>query len=94
MSDHDRRPTNVNITPVVPPPTAGGNGGLSFIVGALLVAVLAVGYFAIGMPGLKAPNEARAPDREIDATIQHPAPADPTAPTAPAAPAAPAQPRP
>jgi hypothetical protein len=91
MSDYDdRRPTNVNVTPVVPPATAGGNGGLSFMVGALLVAVLAVGYFAMGMPGLKSPNEARAPDRKIDVTIQQPAPA---APATPAAPAAPAQPR-
>lgn len=86
MSDYDRRPTNVNVTPVVPPATAGGNGSLSFMVGALLVAVLAVGYFAMGMPGLKAPNEARAPDRKIDVTIQQPAPAGPTAPATPAPP--------
>lgn len=87
MSDYDRRPTNVNVTPVVPPATTGGGSGLSFMVGALLVAVLAVGYFALGMPGLnKAPNQAQAPDRKIDVTIQQPAPAAPTAPAAPAAP--------
>lgn len=84
MSDDDRRPTNVNVTPVVPPATAGGNRAMSFIVGALLVAVLAVGYFAMGMPGLKAPNEARAPDRQIDVTIQQPASTAPTAPVTPA----------
>lgn len=92
MSDYDRRPTNVNVTPVVPPATAGGNGSLSFMVGALLVAVLAVGYFAMGMPGLKAPNEARAPDRKIDVTIQQPA--QQPAPAGPTAPATPAPPRP
>jgi hypothetical protein len=86
MSDLYPRPTNVHVTPVVPPATAGGNGGLSFMVGALLVAVLAIGYFAMGMPGLKAPNEARAPDRKIDVTIQQPAPATPAGPGAPAAP--------
>lgn len=89
MSDYDRRPTNVNVTPVVPPATAGGNGGLSFMVGALLVAVLAVGYFAMGMPGLKAPNEARAPDRKIDVTVRQPAQPAPTDPTAPATPVPP-----
>lgn len=89
MSDFDRRPTNVNVTPVVPRATAGGNGSLPFMVGALLIAVLAVGYFVMGMPGLKSPNEARAPDRKIDVTIQQPAqpaPADPTAPATPGPP--------
>ncbi len=87
MSDYDRRPTNVNVTPVVPPPTAGGGSGLSFMVGALLVAVLAIGYFAVGMPGLnKSPSQAQAPDRKIDVTIQQPAPAQPASPATPAAP--------
>ncbi len=77
MSDRDRRPTDVNITPVVPPATTAGNGGLPLIAAGLLVFVLAVGYFAVGVPILKSPDEARAPDRWIDATIQQPSPVAP-----------------
>jgi hypothetical protein len=54
----------------------------------LLVAVLAVGYFAMGIPVLKAPDEARAPEAGIDATVRQPVP------VVPDDPAAPAQPRP
>lgn len=85
MSDHDPRSTNVHVTPVVPPPTGGGSGGLSFAVGAMLVALLAVGYFAIGMPGIPR-EEARAPDRKVDITIQNQQPpAAPARPTPPPA---------
>ncbi len=86
MSDRDRRPTDVQ-TPIVPPATAAGNGRLPFIVAGLLLVVLAVGYFAIGMPVLRAPDEARAPRPPIDATLQQPSPVAPV-------PAPPAPPRP
>ncbi|KAF0100996.1 MAG: hypothetical protein FD144_3102 [Rhodospirillaceae bacterium] len=87
MSDQDRRPTDVQ-TPIVPPATAARHGRLPLIVAGLLVVVLAVGYFAVGLPVLRAPDEARAPKPPIDATLQQPPPG------APAAPATPTQPRP
>lgn len=87
MSDRDRQPANLE-TPVVPRATASGNGRLPFIVAGLLAVVLVVGYFALGMPVLRAPDEARAPQPVIDATIEQPAP------VAPAVPAAPTPPRP
>lgn len=76
MSDQDRRPTDLH-TPVVPPATASGRSSLPWIVAGLLVVVLAVGYFALGTPILKAPDEARAPEQRIDRAIQQPAPAVP-----------------
>ena len=87
MPEDARRPASVEdtrlVTPVVPRgATAGGNRILSLVVAALLVAVLAGGYFAMGMPGLGAPEEARAPDRGIDA-IEQPVPASPTPPDTP-----------
>lgn len=83
MSDYEPKPTNINVTP-----TTTGGGGLYFIVGALVVAVLAGAYFLIGVPGLHN-NVATAPDRNINVTIEQP-----RAPAAPAAPApAPAAPR-
>lgn len=85
MSDYEPKPTNVTVTP------ATGGGGLYFLVGALLVAVLVGGYFVLGAPGLHTSNVARAPDRNINVTVEQPrAPAAP-APAAPAAPAAPRQ---
>jgi len=84
MSDYEPR-TDVHVTP------ASGGGGLYFIVGALVVAVLIGGYFLFGAPGLHS-NVARAPDRNINVTVEQPrAPA--AAPAAPAAPA-PAAPAP
>jgi len=91
MSDHERRPSHVNVTPIVPPATAGGNRALSFVVGALLVVVLVVGYFAISLPVLRTPNEAHVPDRQIDVTIQQPVPATLGPGTAPAPSAQPLQ---
>ncbi|MFN4016436.1 MAG: hypothetical protein ACK4JB_13940 [Reyranella sp.] len=87
MSDRDRQPADLQ-TPVVPPATAGGTGGLPYIVAVLFVVVLAVGYFAMGIPVLKAPDEARAPEAGIDSIAGKPVP------VVPDDPAAPAQPRP
>lgn len=87
MSDYDSKPTNINVTP-----STGGGGGLYFLVGALMVAVLVGAYFVLGAPGLHS-NVARAPDRNINVTVEQPrtpAPATPAAPAAPA-PAAPRQ---
>lgn len=88
MSDYEPKPTNINVSP-----TTGGGGGLYFIVGALVVAALVGAYLLFGAPGLHN-NVARAPDRNINVTVEQPrAPAAP-APAAPAAPApAPAAPR-
>jgi len=93
MSDRDRRPTDVQ-TPVVPPATAAGAGRLPLIVAGLLLVVLAVGYFAIGMPVLRAPDEARAPGPRNGAPIEQSVPGEQPAPGVPAAPAAPASSRP
>lgn len=82
MSDRDRQPAHLQ-TPVVPPATAGGTGGLPYIVAVLLVAVLAVGYFAMGVPVLKAPDEARAPLAGADSTVRQPVPDDADAPAQP-----------
>jgi hypothetical protein len=71
MPDYNRPPTVVTREP-------GAGGGLYFIVGALVVAVLVGGYFMLGMPGLHT-QVAKAPGQKIDVTIQQPA--------APAAPA-------
>jgi hypothetical protein len=87
MSEYDSKPT-VNVSQA---PGGGTGGGLYFIVGGLIVAVVAVGYFLIGMPGLHG-NVARAPDTKVDVTVQQPA-QQPAAPAAPAAPATPAAPR-
>ena len=85
MSNYEPKPTNIVVTP------ATGGGGLYFLVGALVVAVLVGAYFLLGAPGLHN-NIARAPDRNVNVTIEQPrAPATP-APAAPAAPA-PAAPR-
>ena len=87
MSDHDPRPTSINVTST---PTSGGGSGLAFVVGGLVVAVLAAGYFLMGMPGIARHDTARAPDRNINVTIEQPK-ATPAAPAAPATPAAPRQ---
>jgi hypothetical protein len=86
MSDYEPR-TDVHVTP------ASGGGGLYFIVGALVVAVLVGGYFLFGAPGLHS-NVARAPDRNINVTVEQPrAPAAAPAAPAPAAPAPATTPR-
>lgn len=72
----DRRPTDLH-TPIVPPATGSGRSGLPWIVAGLLVVVLAVGYLALDVPIVKAPDEARAPEPQIKGTIQQPAPAAP-----------------
>lgn len=82
MSNYEPKPTNITVSP-----SAGG--GLYFIVGALVVAALVGAYFLFGSPGLHN-NVARAPDRNVNVTIEQPrAPASP-APATPA-PAAPRQ---
>lgn len=85
MADHDPRPISGNITAT---PASGGGSGLSFVVGGLAVAVLAVGYFLLGMPGIARHDMARAPDHNINVTIEQPK-ATPAAPAA--SPAAPRQ---
>jgi len=85
MSEYDSKPT-VNVSQA---PGGSSGGGLYFIVGGLIVAVVAVGYFLIGMPGLHG-NVAHAPGgapaNKVDITVQQPAPAAPAAPATPAAP--------
>ena len=82
MSDHDRNTTVVS---------SSGNGGLYFIVGMLVVAVLVGAYVLMGAPGLHS-QVANAPGggggQKIDVTVQQPAqPATPA--PAPATPARP-----
>jgi hypothetical protein len=86
---------NVNVTPPPAPPSGDGNGGLYFVVGAILAVVLVGGFLLFGNPTKVGPDVASpAPvttDRNINVTIERPkapAPAQ-TAPAAPA-PAAPA----
>ncbi len=81
MPDPDRQPDLQ--TPVVPRATAADSGSLPFIVAGLLAAVLVVGYFAMGIPVLKAPDEAHAPERGIEATVRQPVPDDLAAPAEP-----------
>ena len=72
--------------------TGGSNGGLYFIVGLLVVAVLVGAYVMMGTPGLHS-QVAGAPSgsQKVDITVQQPArPAAPATP-APAAPAAPSK---
>jgi hypothetical protein len=57
--------------PTFPISSGGAGGGLYFSVCGLLVALLAVGYILIGMPGLHS-DLASAPDRSV--TTQQPAP--------------------
>ena len=78
MPDYDPK-TDVHVTAG---PTSGG-GGLYFIVGALVVAVLVGGYFMLGAPGLHS-NVARAPDRSVDVTVEQPSAPAQTAPAHPA----------
>ena len=78
MSDYEPRQTVVT--------GSGGNGGLYFIVGMLVVAMLVGGYVLMGTPGLHS-QVANAPGggsgQKIDVTVQQPAQPAP----APAAPA-------
>lgn len=85
MSDYDPRPTNINVTS-----SPSGSGGLYFLVGALLVAAAVGAYVLLGAPGLHT-NVARAPDRNINVTVEQPRTPAPAVPAPPAAPAAPAQ---
>jgi len=78
MPDYDPK-TDIHVTSGPP----SGGGGLYFIVGALVVAVLVGAYFMFGAPGLHS-NVARAPDRNVNVTVEQPrTPAQP----APATPA-------
>jgi hypothetical protein len=63
MSDYDPKPV------IIAPATGGG--GLYFLVGALVVAVLVGAYFLFGAPGLH-DNLARAPDGNVNVTIEQP----------------------
>lgn len=85
MSDNDRSSTTIVRD-------SRGGGGLYFIVGALVVAVLVGAYVLMGMPGVRS-QVANAPGggQKIDVTIQQPS--APAAATPAPAPAAPAQPR-
>lgn len=72
MPDYDPR-KDVHVTAG---PTSSG-GGLYFVAGAMVVAVLIGAYFLFGAPGLHS-NVARAPDRNINVTVEQPiAPANP-----------------
>ena len=80
MSDSDRNTTVVS---------SSGNGGLYFIVGMLVIAVLVGAYVLMGAPGLHS-QVANAPgggSQKIDVTVQQPAQPATPAPAAPAAPA-------
>jgi hypothetical protein len=78
MPDYDPK-TDIHVTSGPP----SGGGGLYFIVGALVVAVLVGAYFMFGAPGLHS-NVARAPERNVNVTVEQPrTPAQP----APASPA-------
>jgi hypothetical protein len=81
MSDYDRSPTSVVRE------TTGG-GGLYFIVGALVVAVLIGAYVLIGTPGLHT-QVANAPGggQRVDVTVQQPSPPAPATPAPAPAPA-------
>jgi hypothetical protein len=63
MSDYDPR-TNRHLNP-----TPKSGGGLYVFIGVLLVTVLIGAYFLLGAPGLHS-NVARAPDRDVDATME------------------------
>lgn len=78
MSDHDRSSTTIVRE------TTGG-GGLYFIVGALVVAVLVGAYVLMGTPGLHT-QVANAPaGQRVDVTVQQPrTPASATPAPAPA----------
>lgn len=84
MPDYDPKP-EVHVTAA---PATGG-GGLYFIVGALVVAVLVGAYFMFGAPGLHS-NVARAPDRNVNVTVEQPRTPALPAPTTPAPAPAPA----
>lgn len=71
MPDYDPK-TDIHVTSGPP-----SSGGLYFIVGALVVAILVGAYFMFGAPGLYS-NIARAPDRNVNVEQPRaPAPANP-----------------
>ena len=85
MSDRDPNRTTI-VT------TGGSNGGLYFIVGLLVVAVLVGAYVMMGTPGLHS-QVASAPgggSQKVDITVQQPASPAPATP----APARPDRPNP
>ena len=83
---------NVNVTP--PAPQGGGNGGLYFVVGAILAVVLVGGFLLFGNPNRTGPDVANRPaDRNVNVTIERPAAPPATPAPAPATPATPAPPR-
>jgi hypothetical protein len=80
MSDYDPNRTTVVTS------DGGGNGGLYFVVGMLVVAVLVGAYILMGTPGLHS-QVANAPaagsgGQKVDVTVQPPTPA-PGTPTRP-----------
>ena len=83
MSDYDRKPTTVNVTPTA---AAGPGAGLYFIVGALVVAVLVGGYLMFGAPKMGG-DVARGPDKKVEINVQQPAAPAPAAPAPAATPA-------
>jgi hypothetical protein len=83
MSDYDLNRTTTVVT------SNGGNGGLYFVVGILVVAVLVGAYILMGTPGLHS-QVANAPGggQKVDVTVQQPAnPAPAPAPARPERPA-------
>jgi hypothetical protein len=81
MSDYD--PNRVVIS------NGGGNGGLYFVVGMLVVAVLIGAYILMGAPGLHeqvANAPAGAGGQKADVTTQQPANPAPAAPGGPTRP--------
>jgi hypothetical protein len=64
MLQRDPKPPTFTIS------SGGAGGGLYFTVASLLIALLAIGYILIGMPGLR-DDVASAPDSNV--TAQQPA---------------------
>ena len=90
MSDYDPNRTTVVTS------NGGGNGGLYFVVGMLVVAVLVGAYVLMGTPGLHT-QVASAPaggGQKVDVTVQQPANPAPATPAAPARPERPERPAP
>lgn len=56
--------------------------GLALVVGSLVVAVLAAGYFLMGMSGIHHNDSACVSDRNVNVTIEQPK-ATPSTPAAP-----------
>ncbi|MBN9089069.1 MAG: hypothetical protein J0J01_19345 [Reyranella sp.] len=78
MSDYDPNRTTV----------VTSNGGLYFVVGMLVVAVLIGAYILMGTPGLhtQVANAPAGGGQNVDITVQQPANPAPATPAAPARP--------